>query len=50
MVNDMGKFFNFVFYFGLAMFFLLAGLGEKNELMCCAAGLIAIAAEIAAKD
>ena len=46
----MGKFFKLVFYFGLAISFLLVGLGEENELMCCVAGLLAIAGEIGVKD
>lgn len=46
----MGKFIKLVFYFGLTISILMIGLGEENATMCCAAGLLAIAGEIAAKD
>ena len=49
-VNDVGKFIKLVLYYGLAVSFLLAGLGNENELVCCVAGLLAIAGELATKD
>ena len=49
-MNDVGKFIKLVLYYGLAVSFLLAGLGNENELVCCVAGLLAIAGELATKD
>ena len=50
MVNDMGKTIAAFLYMGFVMVCFGIGLAEENAIMCCAAGLFAIAGEIAAKD